>query len=363
MQRAGAGPLNLLYVVQDPGIRPGSQKGAWVHVQELQRALASQGARVRGLYPASESEAQEALAGEEALGADLVYERYSLGSYAASEWAWQRGLPHVLEVNSPLVEEARRYRPEQVWSEDAERNRQLFERARLVLCVSELVADYAMRQGARPAQIWVAPNGVDVDRFRPRPAAGAERPRRFPNLTDPVVLGFHGRLRPWHGFDRIVSAAAEAIARGSNLALHCVGSGPYRESLENALGGDRWHVTDWCSGEELAEHVAGFDILALGYDPGEACYFSPLKLREGMAAGAVPVVPDLGSLADDVQQGRAGLIYDPADPTALRQAIERLAGDAPLRAKLAAAAREAAHRHSWAAIAREVLRRSLGVPQ
>ncbi|MEZ5973832.1 MAG: glycosyltransferase [Planctomycetota bacterium] len=157
--------------------------------------------------------------------------------------------------------------------------------------------------------------------------------------------------------------AAEAIARGSNLALHCVGSGPYRESLENALGGDRWHVTDWCSGEELAEHVAGFDILALGYDPGEACYFSPLKLREGMAAGAVPVVPDLGSLADDVQQGRAGLIYDPVDPTALRQAIERLAGDAPLRAKLAAAAREAAHRHSWAAIAREVLRRSLGVPQ
>ncbi|MEZ5973831.1 MAG: hypothetical protein R3E96_02995 [Planctomycetota bacterium] len=34
--------MNLLYVVQDPGIRPGSQKGAWVHVQELQRALAGQ---------------------------------------------------------------------------------------------------------------------------------------------------------------------------------------------------------------------------------------------------------------------------------------------------------------------------------
>src|SRR5207244_8458609 len=41
---------------------------------------------------------------------DLVYERYSLWSYAAMEYARWRCVPGLLEVNAPLVEEQARYR-------------------------------------------------------------------------------------------------------------------------------------------------------------------------------------------------------------------------------------------------------------
>ena len=41
---------------------------------------------------------------------DLVYERHALWTYAAMEYARGIGIPGVLEVNAPLVEEQRKHR-------------------------------------------------------------------------------------------------------------------------------------------------------------------------------------------------------------------------------------------------------------
>jgi hypothetical protein len=41
---------------------------------------------------------------------DLVYERYSLWSFAAMEYAKAIGVPGLLEVNAPLIEEQAKYR-------------------------------------------------------------------------------------------------------------------------------------------------------------------------------------------------------------------------------------------------------------
>lgn len=67
-----------------------------------------------------------------------------------------------------------------------------------------------------------------------------------------------------------------------------------------------------------------------------ACYETfGLTIAEGMAAGAVGIVPRLASMADLVDQGRAGLTYEAGSAYELSAQIERLLADDALAADLA----------------------------
>jgi glycosyltransferase involved in cell wall biosynthesis len=58
-----------------------------------------------------------------------------------------------------------------------------------------------------------------------------------------------------------------------------------------------------------------------------------------MAAGKPVVASALGGLLDQVVDGETGLLVAPGDSSALAGAIQRLAGDADLRASMGIAAR------------------------
>ncbi|HEY8316821.1 MAG TPA: glycosyltransferase, partial [Gaiellaceae bacterium] len=66
--------------------------------------------------------------------------------------------------------------------------------------------------------------------------------------------------------------------------------------------------------------------------------------REAMAWGRPVVATAVGGLRDAVEDGVTGLLVPAGDSDALRAALERLLGDAALRARLGAAARERARR-------------------
>jgi glycosyltransferase involved in cell wall biosynthesis len=63
------------------------------------------------------------------------------------------------------------------------------------------------------------------------------------------------------------------------------------------------------------------------------------------------VASAVGGLLDLVVDGETGLLVPPRDPAALRAALERALGDADLRRRLGAAARERIRqRFSWDAV-------------
>jgi glycosyltransferase involved in cell wall biosynthesis len=63
------------------------------------------------------------------------------------------------------------------------------------------------------------------------------------------------------------------------------------------------------------------------------------------------VAAAVGGLRDLVVDGETGLLVPPRDPAALREALERLLGDAELRRRLGAAARESVRRRlGWEAV-------------
>ncbi len=305
---------------------------------------------------------------------DLVIARHALFSLAGQDVARAMGIPCVLEVNAPLIEERRNY-----WgltfdtlAEHAERT--AFQRADRLIAISEGVRSYMLRHDAAEERIVTLPNGVNLHRFHPE--VNGERVRREYNLGQRLLVGFAGSLKPWHGVDQLLRAFAAmypgpSVKRsgadaqqdaGEDPCLLIMGEGPQRESLE-ALArsldlGDRALFTGAISHERMPEYLAALDIAVAPYQSSDGFYFSPLKVIEYMAMGLPVIAPLLGQipyLLDDRREP-CGLLYHADDQRDLTRALRSLIGDAQLRRTLGAAgARRAADRHAWTAVAQRAI--------
>ena len=347
--------VRILHVVQDPGIQPGRKKGASVHVEAMRKAFARLGHEVVAL---DEADAARCVARFEELQAqvpfDFVYERHALSRARLALRTSALGVPHVHEVNAPLAEEEAlwRFGARQVDEED---ERRAFASAAGVLCVSSDCARYARARGASLAATWVEPNGVDEELFAP---LARDHPARA-ELAPPgsYVVGFHGRLRPWHNFPMLVEAVERLLARDVPAHLVLLGEGDFESHLAGRACARRTTRLAWVEHEQVGRIVAACDVLPLTYAADAPCWFSPLKLLEAMSAGVVPVVPALGDLESAVAHERDGLVYPAGDLEALVEALERLWRDARSRDVLAREARRTAAGRSWTSIARRVVAR------
>lgn len=343
--------MRIVCLNQDAGIDPARKKGAAVHLAAMREAFADLGHAVVTLDASEDARVEVGLGDAHADGGiDCVYERYALGKDRGARWCRARGVPLVLEVNAPLAEEEARYRGGGADPSVSARERELFATAALVVAVSSEVARYAVARGADPARVHVRPNGVDTRRFQPRRPGDSVRARLVPE--ERFALGFHGRLRPWHGFELFARAAARLLALGEPVHLVLVGEGEFEPHLAAAaVPAARVTRVPWVDHAEIGPYVASFDALPLTYDPSAPCYFSPLKLAEAMACGVVPVLPPLGDLAQLARDEVDALFYPAGDLEALVAKLRGLIADPARRARLAGGALLNARAKSWSAIA------------
>lgn len=282
-------------------------------------------------------------------GPDVLYERANLFYLAGAMLARRRGLPFLLEVNSPLAPERAafgrlRLRRLARWAEHA-----VWRRADRVLPVTEVLAAMVAEAGVPRERIAVVPNGIDLDAF-PEDLVGGEAKR------SEIVLGFVGFVRDWHGLDGVLRAIA-ASGDGPRITLQVVGEGPARPGLERLaeeLGiAAQTRFLGLASREAIPALVAGFDI---ALQPASVDYASPLKVFEYMAAGRAIVAPDQPNIREVLTHEQTALLFPPGDAAAMWAAVTRLAGDAALRGRLGAAARAEAIRRdfTWSGNARRV---------
>ncbi len=279
---------------------------------------------------------------------DLIYERYNLYYLAGTLLARQTGIKLFLEVNAPLADERGRHGGLGLPWLARRLERFAWRSATRVLAVTGVLKTTIAAAGVPAARIEVVPNGID-------PAAYAALPMR-PAEPDPVVLGFVGFVRDWHGLDRVLTAMAADTTR--RLRLVIVGAGPALPALRQQA--ETSGLTDRVTFTGLAEHaaipglVAGFDI---ALQPRVVAYASPLKLFEYMAAGKAIVAPDQPNIREVLADGETALLFDPARDDAMWQAIHRLSDDAALRLRLGAAARQeiAQRDYTWTGNARRVV--------
>ncbi|MDX6539721.1 MAG: hypothetical protein QOI71_1331, partial [Gaiellales bacterium] len=239
------------------------------------------------------------------------------------------GIPHIVELNAPLPEEAARYRRLDR-PEEAERlERETLSGADLVLPVSSPLAVYAQERGAQ--RVEVTPNAVVPERF-------ANLPARDP--AAPPLAVFSGALRPWHGIETI--AEAWTLLGAEAPGLRGIGDGPARAAVA-AVGAEMLGAVPH---EQVPRLLGDADIGLAPYSADAPAYFSPLKLFEYLAAGLAVVAADIPGVRD-VTGDQAAILIPPGDAPALARAVAHLTNDHVARANLGAAARALAAEHTW----------------
>jgi glycosyltransferase involved in cell wall biosynthesis len=375
--------MRIAYVCADPGVPVFGRKGCSIHVQEVIRGLRRHGAEIElfatrlGGEPPAELRAvpvhrlpalpkqelaareQAALAANDELRAalervgpfDLVYERYSLWSFAGMEYARAHGIPGLLEVNTPLIEEQARYRGLVDRNAAEAVAASVFSSASALLGVSQEIVAYLQPYAGSRAHL--VPNGVNPERFQPGRASARPAGAAF-------TIGFVGTLKPWHGLSVLVEAFIRLHARDSNTRLLIVGDGAERAALERSLKAngvrEAAHFAGAVAPEMVPELLAAMDVAVAPYPRLARFYFSPLKVYEYMAADVPVVVSRIGQLDGLIQHGVNGLLCPPGDADALAEALDRLRQAPELRARLAKAARTAVLKHhTWNAVAQRIL--------
>ena len=373
--------MNILYISADRGIPIRGNKGAAVHVRMICRAFHQLGHRVTILTPRPGPEGgpppaaklvhipmsgpaesygnqlYEAAAHKLTHGNyDLVYERFSLWSSVGARLRQTFAIPFALELNAPLRLEAEQYRS--VSDPELARliERRQFGTADLVAAVSAEVAEYAWGNGALRDRVAVVPNGVDPQLFHPAVRGGSVHARY--GLHDKYIVGFAGRIRPWHDIATLLASFAQLF--GQDESYHLMLVGQYPDELPRqieALGlADAVTLTGPVDHHEMPAHLAAMDVAVSPYAPMDAFYFSPLKLYEYLACGVPTVAAEIGQIATLIQPGINGMLYPPGDAAALAAVIAQLRADEEWARALAwqGAVRILEH-HTWRGNAQTVL--------
>lgn len=193
----------------------------------------------------------------------------------------------------------------------------------------------------RAERVHVVPPGIDP-RFSP---AGARSPH-------PLVVSV-GRLVPVKRFDALIDALLPLKARHAGLEAVIVGEGYERPALEAqiaAAGAEGWislpgRQTD---DELLALYRRAWVLAGSSVREGWG-----MTVTEAAACGTPAVVNRIGGYADAVAEGDSGLL---APIGGLGPALDRVLGDAALRARLSAGALRRAEAFTWGATARDTMR-------
>lgn len=192
---------------------------------------------------------------------------------------------------------------------------------------------------ARLHQIY---GGVDCAHFQPAsPEIAAVAKANNGWAADDVVFSVLGFFNPPRGKGQLefLQAAAQVHRRHPQARFLIVGAGGLLQRMQAMIAESGLQnvcaIQPWQA--DVREALAGTDVLVYPVVAPEAL---GIALWEAMACGRPVIGSALGGVTEAFVDGRHGLHVPPDDLPALVAAMNRLAGDAPLRLSWGAAARQ-----------------------
>lgn len=210
----------------------------------------------------------------------------------------------------------------------------LLRAARCAIANSAAAEERFLELGVRPGRLFRANHTTNM-----RPLWKVARSRTPRAEGRPLRVISVGRLIPRKGIDLMIEAATSAVARGANLELAIVGSGP-----------EEGHLRELVRQRNIEERVNfhGFvDQLRLPALYGEADVFAfpttedpfGIVVLEAAACG-LPILGSLraGATQELVRHGETGLVVDPLDVKEMSARLIELAEDRARTAEMGRAA-------------------------
>ena len=212
---------------------------------------------------------------------------------------------------------------------------------------SEFTAARLMQDFPDGPQIRVVRPGVDLERFRPDPQAGARVRQEEGIPAGQPVIGIFGRLQRGKGQHVFLRAAALLAGRGLSFTAIVVGGSlfglepEYAKELEHLAAatslngkvhflGNRSNPQDWMN---------ACDVVVLSSIEPESW---GLVAAEAMACGRAVLASAAGGPLEMIDHKRTGWLTAPGDEVAMAAWLEILLANPVLRAELG----EAARRHA-----------------
>jgi glycosyltransferase involved in cell wall biosynthesis len=183
------------------------------------------------------------------------------------------------------------------------------------------------QEGFPAEKVHVIPNGVDVDRFRPR--SGSPLTRRELGIAPSAPLaGIVAALRPEKNHALFLRAAARVRDRISAAQFLIVGDGPERPALDRLVAelglGKAVHFLG--TRNDIPQLLAALDVFVLT----SKIEANPVSILEAMAAGKPVVAPAVGSIGESVSDGRTGFLTLPNDESQVADRLVELLGNPDL---------------------------------
>lgn len=164
-----------------------------------------------------------------------------------------------------------------------------------------------------------------------------ENPRAECFVRGRLTLAIVGALTHAKGHSYLITAVAE-LRKGMNIRLMIVGGGPLLTPLQ-AMVSDLGVNADVEFVGEVGD-VTGFlkdaDIVVVP----SVFEGTPYTLLEAMALGKPIIATSVGGIPAIIRNGENGILVPPKDSAEIASAVRRLAGDADLRSRMAARARQ-----------------------
>lgn len=181
-----------------------------------------------------------------------------------------------------------------------------------VVAISERLREDLIMKGVSKEKIYVVPNGVDTQIFKPVPK-NRELVSRY-GLDNRIVFGFVGSVRRIEGLSLFLECLPEIIKKHKTVRVMLVGGGDEVSKLREIVSEHGLHdyviFTGAVDHNQILDYYSVIDVFVYPRIDARVNHkVTPLKPLEAMAMEKVVIASDVGGLRELVQDNVTGLLF------------------------------------------------------
>jgi glycosyltransferase involved in cell wall biosynthesis len=220
------------------------------------------------------------------------------------------------------------------------------------ICVSDAIKKIMQSELQSPVKVITIYSGINFSRFQHNKANTNKLKNELGLDNTSILIGNTSALAPHKDYVTFVITAGLLLVNHPDWHFVIMGDGPSRQQIENLIIEKNLvrNITLTGFRTDLPELLGGLDVFLMTSET-EGLGTSVL---DAFYVGVPVVATRTGGIPELVEDGRTGLLAEPADAKALATKVEKIVADDVLRSNLIANARKKVSEFGYETMAAKV---------